>query len=85
LYHIPTNIDLTVGDIVKEALDFTCSQLTYNVNTDTYYFADRLNENSTAYDITEKITSIKEITYDTKYIYSKLAQENFLNTLLNYQ
>jgi hypothetical protein len=81
LYHIPTNIDLTVGDIVKEALDFTCSQLTYNVNTDTYYFADRLNENSTAYDITEKITSIKEITYDTKYIYSKLAQENFFKYL----
>lgn len=81
LYHIPTNIDLTVGEIVKEALDFTCSKLTYDVNSDTYYFEDILNENSTAYDITEKITSIKEITYDTKYIYSKLGQENFFKYL----
>ena len=81
LYHIPTNIDMTVGEFVNEALDLTCSQLIYDVNSDTYYFKDRLNENSTAYDITEKITSIKEITYDTKYIYSKLAQENFFKYL----
>jgi hypothetical protein len=81
LYHIPTNIDLTVGEFVREALDLTCSQLIYDVNNDTYYFKDILNENSTAYDITEKITSIKEITYDTKYIYSKLAQENFFKYL----
>jgi hypothetical protein len=81
LYHIPTNIDLTVGEFVREALDLTCSQLIYDVNSDTYYFKDILNENSTAYDITGKITSIKEITYDTKYVYSKLAQENFFNYL----
>jgi hypothetical protein len=76
LYHIPTCIDLTVGEFVKQALDLTCSELTYDVNSDTCTFANRTKENGSAYDITENITSIKEITYDTKYIYSKLAEFN---------
>lgn len=81
LYHIPTNIDLTVGEFVKEALQLTGSELTYDVASDTYYFADKVNQNSTAFDLTNYITGIKEITYDNKYIYSKLAQENIFKYL----
>lgn len=81
LYHIPTNIDMTVGEFVNEALQLTGSELTYDVSADTYYFVDRANQNSTAFDLTDYITSIKEITYDTKYIYSKLAQENVFKYL----
>jgi len=81
LYHIPTNIDMTVGEFVNEALDLTCSQLTYDVNSDTYSFSERTKENSSAYDITKNITSIKEISYDTKYIYSKLGQINLFKYL----
>ncbi len=76
LFHIPTCIDLTVGEYIKQALDITCSELTYDVNSDTYSFSERTKENGSAYDITKNITSIKEITYDTKYIYSKLAEIN---------
>jgi len=76
LFHIPTCIDMTVGQYVKQALDITCSELIYDVNSDTYYFANRTKENGSAYDITKNITSIKEITYDTKYIYNKLAELN---------
>lgn len=76
MYHIPTCIDMTVAEFIKQALDITCSELTYDRNSDTYYFSERTKENSSAYDITKNITSIKEITYDTKYIYSKLGQIN---------
>jgi hypothetical protein len=72
---------MTVGEYIKQALYITCSELTYNVNTDTFYFSEKTKENSTAYDITKNITSIKEISYDTKYIYSKLGQINIFKYL----
>lgn len=81
LFHIPTCIDMTVGEYVKQALDITCSELTYDVNSDTYYFSERTKENGSAYDITKNITNIKEITYDTKYIYNKLAESNYFKYL----
>jgi hypothetical protein len=81
MYHIPTCIDLTVGEFINQALGLTCSQLTYDVNSDTFYFAERTKENSSAYDITKHITKIKEITYDAKYIYSKLGQINIFKYL----
>lgn len=83
LFHIPTCIDMTVGEYIKQALDLTCSELTYDVNSDSYSFSERTKENGTAYDITKNITSIKEITYDAKYIYSKLGQENIFKYLNN--
>lgn len=76
LFHIPTCIDLSVSEIIKQALDLTGSQLTYDVTTNTYTFADLTQQNSTAYDITKRITEIKEIKYDKKYVYSKLGQNN---------
>jgi len=81
LFHIPTCIDMTVGEYVKQALDITCSELIYDVNSDTYSFSERTKENGSAYDITKNITSIKDITYDTKYIYNKLAKENYFKYL----
>lgn len=81
MFHIPTCIDMTVGEFVNHALDITCSQLTYDVNSDTFYFTAKTKENSSAYDITKHITSIKEITYNAKYIYSKLGQENIFKYL----
>jgi len=76
LYHIPTNIDLTVGEFVREALKLTGSQLTYDINADLYSFSELTREIGSAFDITKYITSIKEISYDTKYVYGKLGQSN---------
>lgn len=76
MMHIPTCIDMTVGQFVKHALQITASELTYDVNSNTYNFSDKTKQNGSAYDITDSIIGIKEITYDAKYIYSKLAQVN---------
>ena len=82
-YHIPTNIDLTVGEFVIEALNFTGSDLSYDVNSDTYSFVDKQKVNLSSFDLTKYITGIKEITYDNKYIYSKLGQVNIFKYLID--
>ncbi len=81
IMHIPTCIDMTVGQYINQALQLTASELTYDVNSDTYLFSEKTKENGSAYDLTKHITSIKEISYDTKYIYSKLGQLNIFKYL----
>ena len=81
MMHIPTCIDMTVGEYVNHALQLTASELTYDVNSDTYLFSEKTKENGSAYDLTKHITAIKEISYDTKYIYSKLGQLNIFKYL----
>jgi len=81
IMHIPTCINMTVGEYVSHALQLTASELTYDVNSDTYYFSEKTKENGSAYDITKNIVNIKEITYDSKYIYSKLGQTNIFKYL----
>jgi len=81
MMHIPTCIDMSVGEYVNHALQLTASELTYDVNSDTYLFSEKTKENGSAYDLTKHITSIKEISYDTKYIYSKLGQLNIFKYL----
>lgn len=83
MYHIPTCIDMTVGEFVNEALNLTCSSLSYDVNTDTYSFSNRVLENASAYDLTKNIKQVKEIIYDAKYVFNKLGQNNIFKYLNN--
>lgn len=83
MYHIPSNIDLTVGQLIREALKLTGSELIYNINDGSFSFSPLKKVLSTAYDITKHIVNIKEIKYDKKYIYDKLAQNNYFKYLNN--
>jgi len=78
LFHIPSGIPLTVGQLVTEALNFTGSQLTYDVNTNSFSFSEKTKQNAMAYDITKNIKSVKEISYDKKYLFNKsIGQNNY--------
>ncbi len=84
LFHIPSCIDLSSGQLITEALKLTGSDLTYDVNSDTYLFSEKIKQNQTAYDITKNVTEIKEITYDTKYLFNtNLGQNNHYKYLTN--
>ncbi len=84
MFHIPSCIDLSSGELITEALKLTGSELTYDVNSDTYSFSEKTKQNDTAYDITDNVTRIKEITYDTKYLFNtRLGQNNFYKYLTN--
>jgi len=84
MFHIPSCIDLSSGELITEALKLTGSELTYDVNSDSYSFSEKIKQNATAYDITKRITSIKKITYDTKYLFNtKLGQNNLYQYLNN--
>lgn len=82
-YHIPTNIDLTVGQFIQEALSLTGSILSYDNVSNQYSFKEKTKEKETAFNLTNYITSIKDITYDSKYVYNKLAQQNIFKYLNN--
>jgi len=81
LFHVPTCIDLTVGEFVTEALQLSGCELSFDANTGEYNFTAKSLVNKNGYDITKHVTGIKEITYDSKYIYSKLAQSNIFKYL----
>lgn len=81
-FHIPSCITLTVGQLITEALNLTGSQLTYDVNSDEFTFSQKTKQNATAFDITKYVTSIKEVSYDTKYLFNtNLGQNNYYKYL----